>query len=182
MSLRRHSASAFRFNSEIMAARKMILDQEAFQTFFDSYVEELRRGGLKPKTNVPGRAAGNPVLLNSALLCSVVRPTALVTAADCYTYYLLCSCPSPPPQPRCSPSITTSYPARTRSACIVSLLSLLIRRISSNHVIISSGTLFTHSTPSGQASHLPNCLSGRGGVFRKGAKGYSYPFGRDKAW
>jgi hypothetical protein len=50
-----------------MAARKMILDQEAFQTFFDSYVEELRRGGLKPKTNVPGRAAGNPILLNSAL-------------------------------------------------------------------------------------------------------------------
>lgn len=57
MSLRRHSASAFRFNSEIMAARKMILDQEAFQTFFDSYTEELRRGGLKPKTNVPGRTA-----------------------------------------------------------------------------------------------------------------------------
>jgi hypothetical protein len=85
MSLRRHSASAFRFNSEIMAARKMILDQEAFQTFFDSYVEELRRGGLKPKTNVPGRAAGNPVLLNSALLCSA----SYCTGHSCRLLYLL---------------------------------------------------------------------------------------------
>ena len=54
MSLRRQSASAFRFNSEIMAARKMIGDLETFQTFFDTYAEELRRGGLKPKTKNPG--------------------------------------------------------------------------------------------------------------------------------
>ena len=55
MSLRRHSsATSFRFNSEIMAARKMILDLETFQTFFDSYSDELRRGGLRPKGTNPG--------------------------------------------------------------------------------------------------------------------------------
>ena len=51
MSLRRHSSSAFRFNSEIMASRKIILDLETFQTFFDSYADELRRGGLKSNSN-----------------------------------------------------------------------------------------------------------------------------------
>ena len=56
MSLRRHSsATSFRFNSEIMAARKMILDLETFQTFFDSYSDELRRGGLRPKGTNPGK-------------------------------------------------------------------------------------------------------------------------------
>ena len=58
MSLRRHSSSAFRFNSEIMATRKIILDLETFQTFFDSYADELRRGGLKSNSKTTVQVAG----------------------------------------------------------------------------------------------------------------------------
>ena len=56
MSLRRQStASSFRFNSEIMASRKMILDLETFQTFFETHADTLRRGGLKPISDSPSK-------------------------------------------------------------------------------------------------------------------------------
>lgn len=74
MSLRRHSSSAFRFNSEIMASRKIILDLETFQTFFDSYADELRRGGLKSNSNskASAQATGTVPLFPSLLpLCYV---------------------------------------------------------------------------------------------------------------
>jgi predicted DNA-binding protein (UPF0278 family) len=51
MSLRRH-LSTFHFNSEIMAARKMIIDLENLQVFFDTYSDVLRRGGLKSKKDL----------------------------------------------------------------------------------------------------------------------------------
>ena len=74
MSLRRHSSSAFRFNSEIMATRKIILDLETFQTFFDSYAEELRRGGLKSNSKTSSQAPGtlSSILLNVFHLISVL--------------------------------------------------------------------------------------------------------------
>jgi hypothetical protein len=50
MSLRRLNApTAFHFNSEIMAARKIISDMETIQDFFESHAETLHKAGLKAK-------------------------------------------------------------------------------------------------------------------------------------
>jgi Exocyst complex component Sec6 len=52
MSLRRRACvgGTFHFNSEVLAARKIIVDMEVMQEFFEGYADVLRRGGLKPKT------------------------------------------------------------------------------------------------------------------------------------
>jgi hypothetical protein len=71
MSLRRH-LSTFHFNSEIMAARKMIIDLENLQEFFDTYSEVLRRGGLKSKKNSNISAVANE-LEPIANLARIVR-------------------------------------------------------------------------------------------------------------
>jgi hypothetical protein len=74
MSLRRHTTpNTFHFNSEIMAARKMILDLETFQNFFDSYADSLRRGGLKPKKK--GSSAVSEELEPIASLARIVSAT-----------------------------------------------------------------------------------------------------------
>ena len=80
MSLRRHSsANSFRFNSEIMAARKMILDLETFQTFFETYSDTLRRGGLKPLSGSQRKKSDLNILMSNL-------STILITALSVHLF------------------------------------------------------------------------------------------------
>ena len=93
MSLRRHSSSAFRFNSEIMASRKIILDLETFQTFFDSYAEELRRGGLKSNSNSSSKPTAHVAgIVRTIPSISLYIVSYLFSKLKCTEYSQLLNC------------------------------------------------------------------------------------------
>ena len=76
MQLRRYGSStgSGHYEGAIAAARKMILDMEAFQAFFETFTDELRRGGLKPSSSSSSSSSAvaeelEP-LANLATVCS----------------------------------------------------------------------------------------------------------------
>lgn len=56
MSLRKKANGAFTFMNEIVAVNKVVKDHAVLQTFFEKYLQDLQRGGLRPKNAEPNNS------------------------------------------------------------------------------------------------------------------------------